>query len=158
MVHRLFPHSYHPHRWEITWQCPFDQRGAPTSPMKVMWINILWSLKTYEDGSNVVFHLSMMVLSKLDLQCCFSCVPPPPKKNTSSYYKSATSYGRVTTSRRSMSAIYESPFNVEFKFNYKMKKWKRCVLFGHHCNMWFLYVKNLECDRILVWRNLQSSI
>ena len=47
-----------------------------------------------------------------------------PIKKTTSYYKSATSYGRVTTSHRSMSAIYESPFNVGFKFNYKMIKMK----------------------------------
>ena len=47
-----------------------------------------------------------------------------PIKKTTSYYKSATSYGRVTTSHRSMSAIYESPFNVVFKFNYKMMKTK----------------------------------
>ena len=47
-----------------------------------------------------------------------------PIKKTTSYYKSATSYGRVTTSHRSMSAIYESPFNVGFKFNYKMMKMK----------------------------------
>ena len=51
----------------------------------------------------------------------FQLCSTSPKKKTSSYYKSATSYGRVTTSSRSMSAIYESPFNVGFKFNYKMK-------------------------------------
>ena len=51
------------------------------------------------------------------------CLTSPIKKK-SSYYKSATSYGKVTTSRRSLSAIYESPFNVGFEFNYKMIKMK----------------------------------
>ena len=47
-----------------------------------------------------------------------------PQKKTSSYYKSAASYSKVVTSHRSLSAIYESPFNVGFKFYYKMMKVK----------------------------------
>ena len=64
MVHRLFPHSNHPHRWEITWQCPFDQRDATASPMKVMWIDTVRLLRSYEHGWTVVLHLSVIFFSK----------------------------------------------------------------------------------------------
>ena len=63
MVHRLFPHSNHPHRWEITWQCPFDQRGAPASPMKVMWIDTVWLLRSYEQGV-LLYYISQWYFSQ----------------------------------------------------------------------------------------------
>ena len=38
--------------------------------MLCMWINIVWLLTAYEHGCTVVLHLSMMLFSKFNSQCC----------------------------------------------------------------------------------------